>query len=285
MPHVHTNIMKKNILFLILSALLINNCSNQSSSEKESSEKNGKLIWSDEFDYAGLPDGTKWAYDVGDTCDRPSGCGWGNNEKQYYTEKELKNARVENGHLIIEARAEKKGQADYTSARLVTRGISDLQYGRVEVRAKLPTGTGTWPAIWMMPTQSTYGGWPKSGEIDIMEHVGFDADTIHGTVHTEAFNHLIGTQKSNQLKVEDAETAFHVYAINWTAEQMDFFVDDQLYFTFKNSGNGPKEWPFDHPFYLILNIAVGGNWGGAQGIDPDIWPQQMFVDYVRFYKL
>jgi beta-glucanase (GH16 family) len=136
----------------------------------------------------------------------------------------------------------------------------------------------------MLPEENRFGGWPKNGEIDIMEHVGFDPGKVHGTVHTEAFNHMIGTQKAGQLMVSNFATEFHTYAVDWKEGQMDFYIDGQHYFTFKNSGNGYQEWPFDQPFYLILNLAVGGNWGGKEGVDPDIWPQRMEVDYVRVYK-
>lgn len=235
-----------------------------------------KIIWSDEFDYDGLPNSAKWSYDVGDH-------GWGNNELQYYSKENLKNARVENGILIIEAHANTSHPKGYTSARLVSKEKAAWKYAYIEVKAKLPEGLGTWPAIWMLPEENTYGGWPKSGEIDIMEHVGFDPGRVHGTVHTEAFNHSIGTQKGAQLQVDDFQSEFHIYAIDWREDMIDFFIDGVKYFTFENTGNGPKEWPFDHPFHLILNIAVGGNWGGSKGVDANIWPQRMEVDYVRVF--
>ncbi len=173
-----------------------------------------QLVWSDEFNYSGLPDAAKWGYDVG-------GSGWGNKELQYYTDRRKENARVENGHLIIEVRRDGFGNNEYTSARLTSKGKGDWTYGRFEVRAKLPSGRGTWPAIWMLPSGKSYGnaGWPDNGEIDIMEHVGFD-----------------------------------------------------------------PEWPFDKPFHLILNLAVGGTWGGGKGVDQSIWPQRMEIDYVRVYR-
>ncbi len=149
-----------------------------------------RLVWSDEFDHRGLPDSSKWGYDVG-------GHGWGNKELQYYTERRKENARVEDGHLIIEARRDNSGGHEYTSARLVSKGKGDWTYGRFEVSAKLPSGRGTWPAIWMLPSLKSYGnfGWPDNGEIDIMEHVGFDPDVVHGSAHTKAYYHSIGTQK------------------------------------------------------------------------------------------
>ncbi len=236
-----------------------------------------ELVWSDEFEQPGPPDSTKWNYDVG-------GHGWGNNELQFYTKGRPENARVEGGKLIIEARKEPWDSSNYTSAKLISRGKQSWLYGKFEVSAKLPKGRGTWPAIWMMPEKDTHGGWPTSGEIDIMEHVGFNPGTVHGSVHTEAYNHIIGTQKSDTLAVPDAMDAFHAYAVEWSADSMFFFIDGKRYHTFANEHKTYKEWPYDHPFYLILNIAVGGNWGGQKGVDDSIWPQKMEVDYVRVYQ-
>lgn len=236
-----------------------------------------ELIWSDEFDYTGLPDDSKWNYDVG-------GDGWGNNELQYYTKNRTENARVENGHLIIQAHKETYGGKSYTSARLITKTKGDWKYGRIEIKAKLPGGRGTWPAIWMLPTDWAYGGWPASGEIDIMESVGYDPGKIYGTVHTEAYNHSLGTQRGSSIMIADAESNYHLYAIEWDENKIDFFVDDTKYFTFSNQGDWTK-WPFDKRFHLILNIAIGGDWGGIQGVDNNIFPVQMEVDYVRVYQL
>jgi beta-glucanase (GH16 family) len=241
-----------------------------------SGTKGRQLVWSDEFNGAGPPDPAKWSYNVG-------GHGWGNRELQYYTDADPDNARVEGGSLVVEARRETFGENAYTSARLVSRGRGDWTYGRVEARAKLPAGRGTWPAIWMLPTVEKMQ-WPRDGEIDIMEYVGFNPGVVHGTVHTEAYNHSIGTQKGGQVAVPDASTAFHVYAIEWTPERIDWFVDDQPYYSFSNDQAGKKEtWPFNAPFHLIFNLAVGGNWGGQKGVDENIWPQRMEVDWVRVY--
>ena len=238
-----------------------------------------ELVWSDEFDAAGLPDTTRWGYDVG-------GHGWGNNEAQYYTEGRVENARVEDGVLVIEARKEPFAGNAYTSARLVSRDRGDWTYGRVEVMARLPSGRGTWPAIWMLPTTPGYGngGWPDNGEIDIMEHVGLDPGRVHGSVHVNAYNHLNGNQKSASKTVPDVTSAFHQYAIEWTPRQIDFFIDDTLYFRYFNENQGWTAWPFDQPFHLLLNLAIGGNWGGQQGIDDSIFPQRLEVDYVRVYR-
>ncbi len=242
-----------------------------------------RLVWSDEFNYTGLPDSKKWDYDVG-------GHGWGNKELQFYTAGRRENARVENGRLVIEARKEAWEGREYTSARLVSRGKGDWAYGRFEVSAKLPSGRGTWPAIWMLPTGWTYGGWPKSGEIDIMEHVGFDPDVVHASVHTSAYNHTINTQKTAQVKVPASRSDFNVYAVEWTPEEIRGYVNERHYFTFHNERfTNPaadyRQWPFDKPFHLLLNLAVGGTWGGQQGLDPSIWPQRLEIDYVRVYQL
>lgn len=232
-------------------------------------------VWSDEFNYAGLPDSTKWNYDVG-------GDGWGNNELEYYTEKRLENARVENGSLIIEARREPWQGKDYTSTRLISKGKGDWQYGKIEVRAKLPKGLGTWPAIWMLGS-TTPLKWPDDGEIDIMEHVGFHQGFIHGSIHCKKYYHVIGTQKTDTTEVPDCSENFHVYAVEWNKDSVKVSADGNVYFRFGNEHSGYEAWPFDNNMHLLLNIAVGGNWGGQKGVDTTIWPQRMEIDYVRVY--
>ena len=234
------------------------------------------MVWSDEFNYSGLPDSTKWNYDVG-------GNGWGNNELEYYTDKRLENARVENGNLVIEARKESFMGLNYTSARLLTKNKGDWQYGRVEVRAKLPRGRGTWPAIWMLAS-TTPLVWPDDGEVDIMEHVGFDQGIIHGSIHCKKYNWVLGTQKTDTIPVMDCSDSFHVYKVEWDNTKITISVDSTSYLTFPNEQTGYAAWPFYNKMFLILNIAVGGNWGGQQGIDDSIWPQQMLVDYVRVWQ-
>ncbi|MBC3786262.1 glycoside hydrolase family 16 protein [Spirosoma utsteinense] len=238
-----------------------------------------KLVWADEFDKNGLPDSTKWGYDVG-------GNGWGNNELQFYTKERKENARIEKGNLIIEAHKESYQGRNYTSARLLTQKTATWRYGRMEVRAKLPSGLGTWPAIWMLGENIPTAGWPLCGEIDIMEHVGYEEGVVHGTLHTEAYNHGKGTQKEGKTTVPTATSAFHVYAIDWTRNQIDFYVDDQKYYSMnaQTTGGTQQQWPFTQPFFMILNLAVGGNWGGQKGVDERIWPQRMEVDYVRVYQ-
>jgi licheninase len=273
----------------IILILLLLGCDSSSSQDDAVDEQPGDiegwtLVWNDEFEGEGLPDASKWSYNVG-------GHGWGNDELQNYTENRLRNARLENGNLVIEAVKESFEGSDYTSARLVTKGKGDWTYGRFEIRAKLPSGRGTWPAIWMLASQNEYGAgfWPDNGEIDIMEHVGYDPDVVHSTVHTLAYNHRSGTQKGDQITVSNARSAFNVYRIEWDERAITAYVNDELYFHFRNErltepSAGFAEWPFDKPFHVILNIAVGGDWGGAQGVDDSIWPQRMEVDYVRVYK-
>jgi licheninase len=273
----------------IILAFLLFGCDSSVSQDDPQNEQPGDiegwtLVWNDEFDGEGLPDPSKWSYNVG-------GHGWGNNELQYYTENRIRNARLENGNLVIEAVKEPFEGSDYTSARLVTKGKGDWTYGRFEIRAKLPSGRGTWPAIWMLASQNEYGDgyWPDNGEIDIMEHVGYDPDVVHSTVHTLAYNHRQGTQVGDQINVPTARSGFNVYRVDWGEGVITAYVNDELYFHFRNErltdpNAGFAEWPFDKPFHLLLNIAVGGDWGGAQGVDESIWPQRMEVDYVRVYE-
>ena len=235
-----------------------------------------KLVWSDEFNGTGLPDPSKWTAEVG-------GGGWGNNELQYYTKDSLSNARQENGNLVITLKKQNMGSNNYTSARLITRDKATWTYGRFEIRAKLPKGLGTWPAIWMLSANSPLV-WPDDGEIDIMEHVGYDPGVVHATVHTKAYNHIIGTQKGATTTVNDFSDNFHIYKFEWSSNKMTFYVDDTPYFIFADNGSGYSAWPFYKPFFMILNIAYGGNWGGQKGVDDSILPQQMLVDYVRVYQ-
>ena len=224
------------------------------SQESNKLSANWKLVWSDEFNYNGLPDSAKWGYDIG-------GSGWGNNELQYYTNADTNNALVHNGLLHLIARKSHKENKACTSARLITKKKGDWTNGKIEVSAKLPSGRGLWPAIWMLPTDWKYGDWPNSGEIDIMEHVGFKKDSVFFSIHTESFNSVIGTQKTKGIKIIDPYNSFHVYAIEWDEQKINFLLDDSLVFSYSNSGKGHKEWPFDQRFHLLLNIAVGGNWG------------------------
>jgi beta-glucanase (GH16 family) len=187
--------------------------------------------------------------------------------------------------LIIEARKENMDSARYTSASLITKGKKGFLYGRVEVRAKLPMGRGTWPAAWMLGETIDEVGWPACGEIDIMENVGFDSTTIHANIHTDAYNHVKKTNKGNKITVTAPWENFHLYAIEWREDKIDFFVDDQLYFSFKKESSSNDVWPFDKPHFLILNLAIGGEWGGQRSIDDSKFPHRYVIDYVRVYKL
>jgi beta-glucanase (GH16 family) len=240
-------------------------------------------VWCDEFDVDGLPNPDNWNYDSG-------GGGWGNRELQFYTKEDLDNAFVEDGILHIKAIQENLGSNDYTSARLISKYKGDWLYGRIKIRAKVPAAKGTWSALWMLPTDWQYGGWPDSGEIDIMEHVGYDDDKVHGTIHTAAYNHNLGTQIGFSKTLQTATTEFHEYEMIWEPNSIELFVDGERFATFgynplfNQNVENTDAWPFDQRFHLIMNVAVGGNWGGAQGITPSEFPDAMEVDYVRVYQ-
>ena len=234
-------------------------------------------VFQDEFNYTGAPEPSKWYYDLG-------GSGWGNHELEYYTNA-LPNSSADGTNLTITAIKEPVGGMNYTSARLLSKGLGDFLYGRVEVKAKLPSGKGTWPAIWMLPTDWAYGDWPKSGEIDIMEHVGYDPNNVHFSVHTKSYNWTINTQKTTIKNIPTAMTDFHKYRIDWTPYAIRAYYDDALVYTFINDGKGSASWPFDKRFHILLNLAVGGDWGGQQGVDDTVFPASLVIDYVRVYKM
>ncbi|CAJ1331191.1 unnamed protein product, partial [Effrenium voratum] len=236
----------------------------------------GALVWSDEFNYTGAPDPSKWSCETG-------GHGWGNGELQCYTDAP-ENVWVSDGALHIRALRKRCGERDFTSARLVTKGKGDFLYGRIEVRARVPPGRGTWAAVWMLPTDNKYGDWPACGEIDIMEHVGMDAGKVHGTIHTEMCNHKKGTQVGEILHVLPHE--WHTYGVAWSHDRLNFFFDGRRYLTVsKELWASEQAWPFNKPFYLIMNLAVGGDWGGQQGIDNEAFEegQTLELAYVRVY--
>ena len=249
-----------------------------------------KLVWSDEFNAHGLPDASKWIYEVGFIR---------NQELQYYTKERLENVRQENGQLVIEGRKEKypnpgfvpgtvaasarRGRefADYTAGSINTFTKQSFLYGRIEMRAKIPRGKGMWPAFWMLGTNHNTVGWPKCGEIDIMEFVGKDPDHIHATVHFWKD----GEHKSQGDRVQTPApyNDFHVYAVEWSADRMDFYFDQTKYFTFQldTLGAGPDN-PFRKPHFILLNLALGGSWGGP--IDDAVLPQRYLINYVRWYQ-
>ncbi len=228
------------------------------------------LVWSDEFDVPGAPNTSKWGYDIG----TGSG-GWGNNELQYYTNRS-QNAVVSGGTLKINLLKETFSGSNYTSARLLTKDKFSFKYGKIEVRAKLPAGLGTWPAIWMLGSNITSAGWPACGEIDIMEHRGSEINKIWGTLHYPGRSGA--NPVGGNVMINNATTEFHKYAVEWNTSSIKFYVDDSLYFTFANS----TSVPFNHNFFILLNVAMGGNFGGS--VDPNFSSATMEVDYVRVYQ-
>lgn len=235
------------------------------------------LVWSDEFDVDGAPDSSKWNYDLGDGC--PNLCGWGNNEEQYYTSRS-DNVIVEDGLLKIKAKKESYQGKEYTSTRMKTQGKYSFTYGKVEVRAKLPSGGGTWPAIWMLGDNITTVGWPACGEIDIMEHTGNNQNVVSSALHTPSS--YGGTINKGEQRINDVSEQFHVYELYWNNEEMIFSVDGVEHYRYNPNTKNSDTWPFDAPQFLILNIAMGGGLGGT--IDPNFTESSMEIDYVRVYQ-
>ena len=236
-------------------------------------QKYSELVWSDEFNGSTL-DLNSWNFQLGDGC--PTICGWGNNERQIYTEN---NHRLEDGKLMITAR--KEGDS-YTSTRITTQNKRTFKYGRMEARAKVATGQGIWPAFWMLGTNITEVGWPSSGEIDILEYVGKEEDMVYTTLHVPAGHGDSAFSKKTLFK--DVEDGYHIYAAEWSPDQIEFFVDDTSVFIYNPEKKDDSVWPFDQPFYFIINLAVGGNFGGPE-VDDSIFPQEFSIDYVRVYKM
>jgi len=234
----------------------------------------GTLVWSDEFDDGTVPDASVWTHEIG-------AGGWGNNEVQTYTNSSV-NSYVSGGTLKIKAL---KADSTWSSARLVSRDNKEWTYGYMEIRAKLPVGAGTWPAVWMMPADSYYGEWPASGEIDIMEHATSTSGlgNVFGTVHRQAGYGAAGFS-GGLRSIPGAGSSFHTYAVEWSANSIKWFIDDEyLGNTYSRSGGtGSAWWPFDKPFYFILNVAIGGNLGGA--ISPTLTQDILEIDYVRVYR-
>lgn len=244
-------------------------------------EKELQLVWSDEFETDEL-DLSKWSYQYGTGQDEGLH-GWGNNELQYYTDRE-DNIYIEDDMLHIVAREERLEGMNYTSARIRTLDKGDWKYGEIEIRAKLPEGQGTWPAIWMLPTDERFGGWPKSGEIDIMEMVGHEPETIHGTVHYGPDwpeNQFTGS--SYTLDEGTFSDDFHVFSIEWEEDHIAWFVDGEQYFEITPDHLSPHRYPFNERFHLLINLAVGGNWPGSPDATTE-FPQTLIVDYVRVYQ-
>lgn len=270
-----------NLTVGVLFTLVAYNCSQVKSEKLAEAGSNYELVWQDNFDGPEL-NYDNWTSIEGNGC--PDLCGFGNKELQNYTSAS-KNLRIENGILIIEAHKEPSDGSEYSSAKLVSKSKGDWQYGKIEIRAKVPFGRGTWPALWMLPTITDRDRkWPYDGEIDIMEHVGYNQGMIYGTIHTESYNHKIGTQKVDSVEVNDAHIAFHNYTLIWDKDQMTWAIDDEPYFTIDKNDASYEGWPFDQPYHLIFNLAVGGTWGGSKGIDDSIWPQTLEIDFVKVYQ-
>ena len=249
------------------------------------------LVWSDDFDQDGAPSPDRWQFERGFIR---------NEESQFYTDR-LKNARVEDGCLIIQAHRERfkntdhvgghrrwqnaRPFAEHTSASLCTRGKAEWTYGRIEVRAQVPAGRGVWPAIWMLGTSFGEVGWPKCGEIDIMEYVGHEPNTVQANVHMQKYNHMLNTGKGKKRSCDDPLHAdFHLFRVDWYEDRLEFFFDDEKYFQFDKESDDESVWPFAKPHYLILNLAIGGVLGGEKGIDDSIFPATYRIDYVRVYE-
>ncbi len=241
------------------------------------------LIWSDEFNNAGAPNNQNWTYDLGN-----GDGGWGNREVQFYTNNS-ENVRVEDGNLVINAIKNNGGQ--WTSARIKSQGLQSFQYGRLEFRAKLPVGSGTWPALWLLGESFSQVGWPACGEIDVMEHVGKEPGKIHGSLHTTSSSG--NTQNTGSTIISTFGTEYHIYSVDWTPQSITFKVDDITYYVYAPNPKDADNWPFNDKFFFIMNIAMGGNFGsdpqyetgGARnGIDPNLDFAEMLVDYVRVYQ-
>ncbi len=262
----------------VLSACLLVFACLQVSAQPLQVPRHYQLTWSDEFDSPGLPNPDKWSFDT-----VRNAAGWYNNELQYYAANRLKNSEIRDGRLFISAHKESLataadwGRQRYTSARMITRGKAQWTYGFFEVRAKMPCGKGTWPAIW---TLGAGGRWPDDGELDIMEHVGSDPQRVSSAVHV-AMGHA-GQAFSGSLELPDACTQFHRYQMHWTPDGVTFGVNGRSFLRYPKTDVGPRGWPFDAPQFLILNVAIGGDLGGP--VDDSIFPVTMEVDYVRVYQ-
>ena len=278
-------------IYLLYLLLILFSCNEEQSKYTDQGDistlsENWELLWSDEFNDEEL-DLTKW----NKLNWKP---GWVNNELQAYTDRDT-NIFLENGHLVLQGNIEpgysgtdyvgNNYVSDYTSGRVNTDDKFSTTYGRFDIKAKLPAGKGSWPAIWMLGESISSIGWPQCGEIDIMEHVGYDQGLVHGSIHTQDYNHMYGTQKSGSKYVDDVTDAFHVYSLEWSPFYLRYLIDNEPFFFVYNDSNGDfGKWPFNDPHYLILNLAIGGDWGGVQGVSASAFPMKMYIDYVRVYK-
>lgn len=239
-----------------------------------------RLVWSDEFDYEGKPDPKIWDYEIG-------AHGFGNNEQQAYVDH-VDNAYVKNGMLHIAGMKKECDGKNFTSAKLTTYGKRNFQYGKFEFRAKMPAGKGTWPAIWMLPDGFREGmKWPECGEIDILEHIGRMQGRVHFSLHTKKYNHIKRTQYTTINQIDDVCDKFYTYAMIWKKNSIEFLMDGESVAKFERGRDGMDAseagWPFDQPFYLMINLALGGYWGGE--IDEESLPAELLIDYIRYYEL
>lgn len=269
--HMHT------VRFFVLSFLLLSFTSCDVDTTQKTGKRNWQLVWSDDFDGAvsTLPDAKKWAFDIGNS-------GWGNSELQYYTNKPENVALDGSGNLVITARKESFGGAAFTSARIKTQGLFAQKYGRFEARLKTPYGPGIWPAFWLLGDNINEVGWPQCGEIDIMELRGQQPNVIHGSVHGPGYSGGNAITAPHGLMNSRYDSDFHVFAIEWNEDSIDYYVDDYLYHRLKKS-EVKGTWVYDHPFFIILNVAVGGNYVGFP-TDQTPFPQKMIIDYVKVYQ-
>lgn len=255
--------MKECVFFILISVLSLSSFSQQAGK---------KLVWEEEFLGKELNEKV-WNYELGNGC--PNVCGWGNNERQVYTQT---NHELKDGMLYITA---KKEEDNYTSTRITTAGKKEFTYGYMEVRAKLPVGQGIWPAFWMLGSNIKEKGWPLAGEIDILEYVGKNPHMVYTSLHTQdSHGETINTRKT---EFKDIETGFHTYAIDWTAERIIFFVDGKSVYTFQPEEKTEATWPYNQPFYFLVNMAIGGNFGGPE-VDDTIFPQTYIIDYIKVYQ-
>jgi len=264
------------LLPLLLLVVLISACEVDDTQEVVTFKN---LVMEDNFDVEGAPSSSLWTYDIGRG---PNGDGWGNQELQYYTDRS-ENVRVENGFLVIQALEESFEGANYTSGRILTKGLFDQQYGRFEARIRLPYGKGLWPAFWLLGSNIDQVGWPQCGEIDVMENAGSRPTVVSSAVHGPGYNAGLAITKEFDFEDERVDTQFHVYGIEWGPGYINFYVDDKLYNQITPE-DVTGDWVFDNgPFYILLNVAVGGNWPGAPNASTT-FPQTMLIDYVRVYK-
>lgn len=259
--------------FIVVLFLTTTNCSTD---ETQTVTNFTELVMQDEFNTDGAPNSALWNYDIGNGVN-----GWGNNELEYYTDR-TENVKVENGYLLITAEEEQFNGSSYTSAKLTTNGLFEQAYGRFEARIRLPYGQGMWPAFWLLGANCDEVIWPQCGEIDIMEYRGQEPTEVHGTVHGPGYSAGDAITKSFSLENDRFDTGFHVFGIEWTSEYINYYVDNKLYNQI-TPADVTGEWVFNQPFYIIINLAVGGNYVGYPNSET-VFPQTMLVDYVRVYK-